>query len=218
MIGSARLAAARATETYRREVTVQLEPPTGPGTAPEAFRAAAATLFAAMADAARPGLVLREVPAPRKLAPYAVAVAADVSRGDADVASGRFVVLHDPAGQDGWRGDTRIVAFVSADVEPEMAADPALAAVGWQWLTESLSDRGARHTAAGGTVTRTVSCRFGSLEDPAEESEVEIRASWTALPQADGTLDLGEHLRAWCDLLCATAGLPPPGVAALHPR
>jgi hypothetical protein len=99
-----------------------------------------------------------------------------------------------------------------------MAADPALAAVGWQWLTESLSDRGALHTAAGGTVTRTVSCRFGSLEDDAEKSEVEIRASWTALPQADGVLDLGEHLRAWCDLLCATAGLPPPGVAALHPR
>jgi hypothetical protein len=199
-------------------VTVQLEPPVGPTAAPEAFRAAAATLFAALADAGRPGLVLREVPAPRKLAPYAVAVAAEVSRGDADVASGRFVVLHDPAGQDGWRGDTRIVAFVSADVEAEMAADPALAAVGWQWLTESLTDRGALHTAAGGTVTRTVSCRFGSLEDAEEKSEVEIRASWTALPRPDGMLDLGEHLRAWCDLLCATAGLPPPGVAALHPR
>ncbi|MCU1591188.1 MAG: hypothetical protein JWP11_2444 [Frankiales bacterium] len=199
-------------------MTVLLEPPSGQGTAPEAFRAAAATLFAALADAARPGLALHEVPAPRKLAPYAVAVAADVSRGDSQVASGRFVVLHDPAGQDGWRGDTRIVAFVSADVEPEMAADPALAAVGWSWLTESLTDRGALHTAAGGTVTRTVSCRFGSLEEPDEDSEVEIRASWTALPQPDGTLDLGEHLRAWCDLLCATAGLPPPGVAALHPR
>jgi hypothetical protein len=141
-----------------------------------------------------------------------------VTRGGEQVASGRFVVLHDPAGQDGWRGDTRIVAFVSADVEPEMAADPALAAVGWSWLTESLATRGARHTAEGGTVTRTVSCRFGSMQDPAEESEVEIRASWTALPGPDGVLDLGEHLRAWCDLLCATAGLPPPGVAALHPR
>jgi hypothetical protein len=205
-------------ETYRRQVTVQLEPPAGPGLAPEAFRAAAATLFAALADAARPGLALREVPPPRKLAPYAVAIAADVTRGDADVASGRFVVLHDPAGQDGWRGDTRIVAFVSADVEAEMAADEALAAVGWSWLTESLRDRGALHTAAGGTVTRTVSSRFGSLDDSTEESEVEIRASWTALPHPNGTLDLGEHLRAWCDLLCATAGLPPPGVAALHPR
>jgi hypothetical protein len=199
-------------------VTVQLEPPAGAAAAPEAFRAAAATLFAALADSGRPGLVLHEVPAPRKLAPYAVAVSADVSRGDDEVASGRFVVLHDPAGQDGWKGDTRIVAFVSADVEAEMGADPALAAVGWQWLTESLQDRGAVHTAAGGTVTRTLSSRFGSLAEPEETSEVEIRASWTALPQADGTIDLGEHLRAWCDLLSATAGLPPPGVAALHPR
>jgi hypothetical protein len=215
---SARLAVVPTVATYRREVTVQLEPPAGPGVAPEAFRAAAASLFAALAESARPGLALREVPAPRKLAPYAVAVAADVTRGDADVASGRFVVLHDPAGQDGWRGDTRIVAFVSADVESEMAADPALAAVGWSWLTESLTDRGALHTAAGGTVTRTVSCRFGSMEEPDEVSEVEIRASWTALAGPDGALDLGEHLRAWCDLLCATAGLPPPGVAALRPR
>jgi hypothetical protein len=199
-------------------VTVQLEPPAGAGAAPEAFRASAATLFAALAEATRPGLALREVPAPRKLAPYSVAVAADVSRGDEEVASGRFVVLHDPAGQDGWRGDTRIVAFVSADVEAEMAADSALAAVGWQWLTESLSERGALHTAAGGTVTRTMSSRFGSLEEPDETNEVEIRASWTALPQTDGSLDLGEHLRAWCDLLCATAGLPPPGVSALPQR
>jgi hypothetical protein len=110
------------------------------------------------------------------------------------------------------------VAFVSADVEPEMAADPALAAVGWSWLTESLTERGAIHTAAGGTVTRTSSCRFGSLEEPDETSEVEIRASWTALPQADGAIDLGEHLHAWCDLLCATAGLPPPGVTSLPKR
>lgn len=197
---------------------MQLEPSAGANAAPEAFRAAAASLFAALADSGRPGLALREVPAPRKLAPYAVAVSADVSRGDDEVASGRFVVLHDPAGQDGWKGDTRIVAFVSADVEAEMGADPALAAVGWQWLTESLRDRGARHTAAGGTVTRTLSSRFGSLEEPEETSEVEIRASWTALPQPDGAIDLGEHLRAWCDLLCATAGLPPPGVAALHLR
>ena len=194
-----------------------LEPP-GPGTAPEVFRTATASLLAAVAAASRPGLSLSEVPAPRKLAPYAVAVSAEVTRGDDQLATGRFIVLHDPAGQDGWRGDTRVVAFVSADVEPEMAADPSLAAVGWSWLTDSLSDRGALHTAAGGTVTRTVSCRFGSLEEPDEASEVEIRASWTALAGPDGAIDLGEHLMAWCDLLCATAGLPPPGVAALHPR
>jgi len=193
-------------------VTVQLEP----ATAPEAFRVALGSLADAVLDAARPGLVLHDVPAPRKLAPYSAAVAADVSRGDDAIASGRFVVLHDPAGQDGWRGDTRIVAFVSAQVEPEMAADPSLGEVGWSWLTESLEGRGALHTAAGGTVTRTVSTRFGSLAEPDEASELEVRASWTALPGPNGAVDLGLHLRAWCDLLCATAGLPPPGVTALH--
>lgn len=201
-------------------MTVQLEPAADPGpeAVPPVFAAAVASLHAVLDAAARPGLALHEVPAPRKLAPYAVAIAAEVSRGEDEVASGRFVVLHDPAGQGGWRGDTRIVAFVSAEVEPEMAADPALAQVGWSWLTESLAGRGAQHTAAGGTVTRTSSTRFGSLEEPAEDSEVEIRASWTALPDHDGAIDLGEHLRAWCDLLCATAGLPPPGVSALPRR
>lgn len=164
------------------------------------------------------GLVLRTVPAPKRMAPWAVAVAAEVSRDEQDVASGRFVVLHDPGGQDGWDGDTRVVALVEAQVEVEMATDPMLAPVGWSWLTEALEQRQAAHTVAGGTVTRTVSSRFGELArsaaDPDDSSEVEIRASWTVLPGPDG-LDLGRHLSAWCDLLCATAGLPPPGVAAL---
>ena len=185
---------------------------------PEPFRAAVELLRAAMAQHGRAGLELEEVPAPKRLAPYAVAVSAEVGRGDDQVASGRFVVLHDPEGQEGWRGDTRVVAFVSADVEAEMAADPALAQVGWSWLTDSLKDRAAAHTAAGGTVTRTVSCRFGQIEDAEEVSEVEVRASWTPLPDADGGMDLGVHLLAWCDLLCATAGLPPPGVVALRSR
>jgi len=193
-------------------VTVQLEP-TAP---PEPFRRALQSLTEAMRSAGRPGLSLHDVPAPRKLAPYSAAIAADVAVGDIDLASGRFVVLHDPAGQDGWRGHTRIVAFVSAQVDAEMAADAALGQVGWSWLTESLEKRGAAHIAAGGTVTRTISSRFGSLADPEEASELEVRASWTAVPEVDGTLDLGLHLLAWCDLLCATAGLPPPGVTALH--
>jgi hypothetical protein len=189
---------------------------TAPQALPEPFREAVDDLLSALDAHGRVGLELQEVAAPKRLAPYAVAVAAEVGRGDEQVASGRFVVLHDPQGQEGWRGDTRVVAFVSADVEPEMAADPALAQVGWSWLTEALRDRSAAHVAAGGTVTRTVSCRFGQIEDADEVSEVEVRASWTPLPAADGRLPLGAHLLAWCDMLCATAGLPPPGVVALH--
>ena len=196
-------------------MTLPLEPPT----VPEPFRLALVGLREAVTAPCRPGLSLQEVPAPKRLAPYAVAVSAEIlGPDDEQIASGRFVVLHDPAGQDGWRGDTRVVAFVSADVEAEMAADPALAQVGWSWLTDSLADRGAAHTAAGGTVTRTVSCRFGQIENDDEASEVEVRASWTPLADADGALDLGVHLLAWCDLISATAGLPPPGVAQLRAR
>ena len=163
-------------------------------------------------------LELHEVPAPRRLAPHAVAFAAEVTKDGDEVATGRFVVLHDPAGQDGWRGDTRVVAFVSADVASEMAGDPALAEVGWSWLQDSLSDRGARHTAAGGTVTRTASLTFGLVDNPTETNEVEVRASWSPLHDDDGSLDLAVHLSAWCDLLCATAGLPPVGVSNLRAR
>ena len=131
------------------------------------------------------------------------------------MAHGRLVVLHDPEGQDGWHGQTRVVAFVSAEIDPEMAQDPALPEVVWQWLTESLAAHRAGYRAVGGTVTRTVSCRFGELQQPDENSELEIRASWTAVADAQGRLDLGLHLLAWCDLLAAASGLPPPGVTGL---
>ncbi|MGB8651748.1 MAG: DUF3000 domain-containing protein [Mycobacteriales bacterium] len=201
-------------------MALPVEPTAAPAApTPTVFARAVDGLQAALAEATRPGVLeLREVPAPRRLAPHAVAFAAEVSRDGDEVATGRFVVLHDPAGQDGWRGDTRVVAFVSADVDPEMAGDPALAEVGWSWLKESLDERGAAHTAAGGTVTRTASLTFGLVEDPTETNEVEIRASWSPLHDEDGALDLAVHLRAWCDLLCATAGLPPPGVASLRAR
>ena len=196
-------------------MTVPLEP----AAAPTVFTRAVEGLHAALREAERPGVLeLHEVPAPRRLAPHSVAFSAEVSKDGDEVATGRFVVLHDPAGQDGWRGDTRVVAFVSADVDSEMAGDPALAEVGWSWLKDSLEGRGAQHTAAGGTVTRTASLTFGLVEDPEETNEVEVRASWSPLHGSDGSLDLGVHLRAWCDLLCMTAGLPPQGVSALRAR
>ena len=200
-------------------MTPPVEPSSEQPGAPDVFRSAVEGLHSAVGACERPGVLeLHEVPAPRRLAPHAVAFAAGVSRGDDEIATGRFVVLHDPAGQDGWRGDTRVVAFVSAEVDSEMAGDPALAEVGWSWLQDSLAGRGATHTAAGGTVTRTASLTFGLVENPTESNEVEVRASWTPLHEADGGLELGRHLLAWCDLLCATAGLPPVGVTSLRGR
>lgn len=184
------------------------------------FAGLRAALEATWSAADRTGLRLRELPAPRRLAPQAYAVVGELGWGGAEGAQGRLVVLHDPAGQEGWHGQTRVVAFVAAEVDPEMARDPALPEVAWQWVTESLAAQRAVYRAAGGTVTRTVSRRFGALRptgpgSAAESSAVEVRASWTAVADPDGRLDLDAHLHAWCDLLAATAGLPPPGVAGL---
>ena len=47
----------------------------------------------------RTEMLLEEVPAPQKLAPYSLALTADVL---ADAATGRFVLRHDPDGQEAW--------------------------------------------------------------------------------------------------------------------
>jgi hypothetical protein len=42
-----------------------------------------------------------------------------------------------------------------------------------------------------------------------DATQVEVRASWTPAVDAAGAPDAAAHLAAWCELLCAGAGLPP---------
>ena len=50
----------------------------------------------------RPEVFVEEMPAPQRIAPHAAAVSADVTVDGDDVATGRLVVLYDPAGNDAW--------------------------------------------------------------------------------------------------------------------
>jgi hypothetical protein len=155
------------------------------------------------------------VPAPQRIAPYAVALTADVlpSVGSEDeLASGRFILLFDPSAPEPWNGEWRIVTFARAELEAEFASEPLLGQVGWSWLTDALDVRGVDYTAEAGTVTRVVSESFGGLSDKDASVEMELRASWSPVGG-----DIGEHLLAWSDLLCTIAGLPPlpEGVIAL---
>ncbi len=102
---------------------------------------------------------------------------------------------------------------MTAELEVDLAADPLLPEVGWTWLTDALRVQDAGHRAIGGTVTQTMSTRFGDLAGPPAAGDVEIRASWTPVDD-----ELVPHLHAWCTLLASTAGLPPPGVTALAER
>ncbi len=174
---------------------------TGKESAPIEFRDAVEALTGAKL---RPEVELSPAPAPRRLAPYTFALTASVEVDGEELADGRLVLLHDPAGQEAWNGDFRIVTMTRAELEPEMAGDPMLSEVGWAWLLDALQAHGAGHAEAGGTVTRCASQYFGALADRPSSTEIEIRASWTP---ADGRFE--RHLAAWADLLCISAGLPP---------
>jgi hypothetical protein len=181
------------------------------------FAAAAAELAAgrdAIADL-RDDITFEDSPAPKRLAPYATALAAIAYRDGTEAGSGRLVLLYDPAGQEGWTGMFRIVAQVHADVDPEMAADPLLGEVGWSWLTDALDTHAPGYSAPSGTVTRVITEGFGAKEDEPAATGFELRASWCP-GDAD---DVGGDVAAWCDLIAAAAGLPaqPPGTRALRP-
>ena len=181
-----------------------------PSSAPEPFRTAVSTL---LATTVRPQARVERIRPPQRLAPWSFAVAVDVLPSGHDSATGRLVVLYDPDGSEAWDGEIRLVAYAQADLAADMAGDPLLPAVGWSWLTESLEQRGAAHTAVGGTVTQTTSTRFGDVHGPSSTTQLELRGSWTAT-----STDLSAHLLAFVDLLCVAAGLPPEGVAVLGDR
>jgi hypothetical protein len=162
-------------------------------------------------------ILIEEVPAPAKLAPFAYALSADVALSeDDDIATGRFVLLHDPDGQEAWDGTFRCVTFVRSAIEDEFQSDPLMPEVGWSWFTESLREVGAQAHAESGTVTRVASASFGQLSVNEDSSEIEIRASWT--PNDSGQLE--SHLDAWISLLSTAAGLTPipEGVSSLPKR
>lgn len=177
--------------------------------APPAFQQALRSLQRATT---RPDVRLVEATPPTRIAPFAVAINGEVNGDDAE-ASGRFVVLHDPEGQEAWDGTFRVVGLVKAVVEAEVAEDGMWGQVAWAWLGEALAD--VPHHACGGTVTKVVSESFGELSDRASDVTVELRVSWT--PESS---DMKPHLLAWSELLALCAGVPPlpDGVSMLPGR
>ncbi|TDK27824.1 DUF3000 domain-containing protein [Arthrobacter crusticola] len=200
--------------------------------APDEFRTALAGLKEARC---RTELRLEEIPAPSRLAPFAVALGAEVyqpaqparrpAHGPAGVellpqepvelATGRFILLYDPQGSAVWDGKFRVVTYIRAQLEPDMGNDTLLGSVAWTWLAEALENHGAAHSNAGGTATRILSESYGTLEDRPDTIDIELRASWTP-----DSAEIRRHLEAWSDMVCTFAGLPPlpEGVLSLPHR
>lgn len=183
------------------------------------FESAVKSLRAA---AFRSELQIREIPAPERIAPRSLALAAGIvqgsthpaDEGDSPYGAGRLILMHDPASIEDWGGPFRIVCFAQAPLEMEIGIDPFIADVAWSWLVDALESRGAAYDYASGTATKTLSTGFGTLEEQGDAAQIEVRASWT--PQGD---DFGVHAEAWGELLCLLAGLPHhEGVASLGSR
>jgi hypothetical protein len=187
-----------------------------PTTEPEAF----ARLRAFVAGGAnRTETTLTEIPSPSRIAPFSIALAADVSGAehgvDSDLGTGRFIALHDPSEPEGWNGAFRIVTFAQAPLEPEIGVDEFVADVTWSWLVDALAAHGAAYSNASGTATKIISRGYGELASQGDGAQLELRASWT--PVGD---DLTAHVEAWEDIVAMLAGLPPTsdGVTLLAPR
>ena len=98
----------------------------------------------------------------------------------AEVATGRFVLLYDPAGQRGWAGPLRVIVYIRAELEPEIAEDPMVGQVAWSWLTEALDARTAGYAEPSGTVTRVVTEGFGAKRE--EPPRDRLRAAGLLVP------------------------------------
>lgn len=185
-------------------------------TAPAEF---ALALDAVRKARTRAELVVTSIPSPGNLAPYSVALAADVTPArhsqDSELGTGRFILLYDPDEPEAWGGRFRVVCFAQAPLETDIGVDPFLADVAWSWLLEALDTKGAAYTAASGTATKTISTGYGELASQGDGALIELRASWTPTTTA-----LQSHVEAWGELLCMLAGLPPvaEGVSILPTR
>lgn len=167
----------------------------------------------------RQELVVSDIAAPSNLAPYSIALSADVTparhNADSEFGTGRFVLLYDPSAPEAWGGEFRVVCFVQAPLETDIGIDPFLADVAWSWLVDALDARGAHYSRASGTATKILSTGYGELADQGDGAQIEIRASWTP-----DDADVAAHVEGWGELLCMLAGLPPAieGVSSLSAR
>lgn len=167
----------------------------------------------------RDDLQVRTIPAPSGLAPWSIALAAEVdtaSHGtDLELGAGRFVLLYDPEAPEAWGGRFRIICFAQAPLETEIGVDPFLADVAWSWLTDALDERLADYSAASGTATKIISTGYGELAEQSDGAKIELRASWTPMEA-----DISAHVEAWIELVGMLAGLPPAseGVTLLSTR
>ena len=110
-------------------------------------------------------------PRPASLAPYAVALAADVVAARATAATpssapGASSSSTTPRSRRPGAAPSASSASRRRRSRPRSALDPFLAEVAWSWLVDALDARGAEYTAASGTATKILSTRLRRARRP----------------------------------------------------
>jgi hypothetical protein len=160
----------------------------------------------------RDELHVMAAPSPKKLAPFGISLLGEINT-EQNFADSRVVVLYNPEGDPAWNSLVRIIIFLKAEVESELADDPLILQIAWQWLEEALGKFNASAQELSGTVTRTSAKGFGAIDEESP-STIEIRASWSPID----TNQTAQHIKAWGELVCVAAGLSPEGITELRPE
>ena len=130
-------------------------------TGDDTFRAAIDAMTSARQ---RPEFAWHTIPAPSRMAPSTWACTGEILVHDEELASGRLVVLHDPAGQESWDGTSRMVALVQAQLARRQQARKDKDFETADAIRDQL-------TEAGIEVADTAEGQRWSLADPAQSTE-----------------------------------------------
>ena len=162
-----------------------------------------------------PALVVREIRAPRNLAPFVAAVEVTAfdrpgSFGGAQIGTATFVILFDPEQAPNWGGPFRLVGHAVMQIDSDQSTDPLLAQAVWHTLVDSLDAAGAQYSRLVGSVTVEITETFGDLKLRGPALSADLRCSWSP-----DTFRLTEQLEGWADALRQNLGLEPTGVVSI---
>ena len=163
-------------------------------------------------SALRNELEIEQLAAPVGVAEKAIAFSANVQSEKSEISgnlgTGRFVLFWSAEPQENWTSNFRVVCFARSPLESDIGRETDSVDVTWDWLTEALTNSGAKQSALAGTTTRIISTGHGLMDQESEHAEIEIRASWSPL-----STDIHSHFEAWQNLICVMSGFSiAPGV------
>ncbi|MBP3222890.1 MAG: DUF3000 family protein [Actinomycetaceae bacterium] len=151
-----------------------------------------------------PEIHITQIPPPLHLAPYSVALHADITDTTTHtyLGEGSFVLLYDHEEQENWNGNMRITLFATTPIDPLLSEDPLLGEVTWSYLKDSFHHVNAAFHSLHGTVTKVYNETFSDVTSENSDAHIELRASLT--PE---TPNCASHLQGWSLLLSTLSGI-----------